>query len=146
MRVIYFHQHFSTPKGMVGIRSYEMARRLVARGHQVTMVCGSYGGGQTGLDVPFSKGRRQGTVDGIDIIEFDLAYSNTDGFIKRTTTFFSFALRSIRLAMTEEYDLVFATTTPLTAGIPGIFARWLRGKAFVFEVRDLWPELPVVVY
>lgn len=44
--------------------------------------------------------------------------------------------------MTEEYDLVFATTTPLTAGIPGIFARWLRGKAFVFEVRDLWPELP----
>ncbi len=43
MRVIYFHQHFSTPKGMVGIRSYEMARRLVARGHQVTMVCGSYG-------------------------------------------------------------------------------------------------------
>nr|WP_132712548.1 glycosyltransferase family 4 protein [Pseudomonas aeruginosa] len=142
MRVIYFHQHFSTPKGMVGIRSYEMARRLIARGHQVTMVCGSYGGGQTGLDVPFSKGRRQGTVDGIDIIEFDLAYSNTDGFIKRTTTFFSFALRSIRLAMTEEYDLVFATTTPLTAGIPGIFARWLRGKAFVFEVRDLWPELP----
>lgn len=57
MRVIYFHQHFSTPKGMVGIRSYEMARRLIARGHQVTMVCGSYGGGQTGLDVPFSKGK-----------------------------------------------------------------------------------------
>ena len=28
------------------------------------------------------------------------------------------------------------------AGIPGIFARWLRGKPFVFEVRDLWPELP----
>ncbi|KZZ59804.1 glycosyltransferase WbuB, partial [Oleiphilus sp. HI0125] len=28
------------------------------------------------------------------------------------------------------------------AGIPGIFARWLRRKTFVFEVRDLWPELP----
>jgi glycosyltransferase involved in cell wall biosynthesis len=37
---------------------------------------------------------------------------------------------------------LFATTTPLTAGIPGIVARWLRGKPFVFEVRDLWPELP----
>jgi len=43
---------------------------------------------------------------------------------------------------TERYDVLFATTTPLTAGIPGIFARWLRGKPFVFEVRDLWPELP----
>lgn len=142
MKVIYFHQHFSTPKGSAGIRSYEMARRLVARGHQVTMVCGSYGAGTTGLTQPFEKGRRRGTVDGIDIIEFDLAYSNTDGFIKRSGTFVKFALRSIGLAFTERYDVLFATTTPLTAGIPGIWARWLRGKPFVFEVRDLWPELP----
>lgn len=142
MKVIYFHQHFSTPKGSVGIRSYEMARRLLARGHQVTMVCGSYGGGETGLTEPFKGGRRLGTVDGIDIIEFDLAYSNTDGFVKRGLTFVKFALRSVGLAMTERYDVLFATTTPLTAGIPGIVARWLRGKPFVFEVRDLWPELP----
>ena len=44
--------------------------------------------------------------------------------------------------MTERYDVLIATSTPLTAGIPGIVARWLRGKPFVFEVRDLWPELP----
>ena len=142
MKVIYFHQHFSTPKGSAGIRSYEMARRLLARGHQVTMVCGSYGGGETGLPQPFLSGRRRGFVDGIDIIEFDLAYSNADGFVKRGLTFVKFALRSLGLAFTEKYDVLFATTTPLTAGIPGIFARWLRGKPFVFEVRDLWPELP----
>mgnify|MGYP003839197285 FL=1 len=41
-----------------------------------------------------------------------------------------------------KYDILFASTTPLTVGIPGIFARWIRGKKFVFEVRDLWPELP----
>lgn len=142
MKVIYFHQHFSTPKGSTGIRSYEMARRLVARGHQVTMVCGSYGGGETGIALPFINGMRRGVVDGIDIIEYDLAYSNSDGFLKRAMTFVRFAMRSIGVALTESYDLVFATSTPLTAGIPGIFARWLRGKPFVFEVRDLWPELP----
>lgn len=142
MRVLYFHQHFSTPKGTVGIRSYEMARRLVSDGHQVTMVCGSYGGGQTDLKQPFRRGKRTGHVDGIDIIEFDLAYSNSDGFIKRALIFLKFALRSILVALTARYDLVFATTTPLTAGIPGVFARWFRFKPFVFEVRDLWPELP----
>lgn len=142
MKVLYFHQHFSTPMGSAGIRSYEMARRLVARGHQVTMVCGSYGGGETGLSQPFAGGRRHGTVDGIEIIEFDLAYSNTQGLLKRAMTFGKFALRSIGLAFTQKYDVLFATTTPLTAGIPGIFARWVRGKPFVFEVRDLWPELP----
>ncbi len=142
MKVLYFHQHFSTPKGAAGIRSYEMARRLIAHGHEVTMVCGTYGGGETGLTSPFKKGRRRGKVDGIDIIEFDLAYSNNDGFIKRAMIFVKFALRSIGLSFTERYDVLFATTTPLTAGIPGIIARWLRGKPFVFEVRDLWPELP----
>ncbi len=142
MKVLYFHQHFSTPKGSAGIRSYEMARRLVARGHQVTMVCGSYGGGETGLTMPFVQGRRRGVVDGMEVIEFALAYSNADGLVKRALTFLKFAVRSIVLALTERYDVLFATTTPLTAGIPGIFARWLRGKPFVFEVRDLWPELP----
>ena len=142
MRVLYFHQHFSTPKGSTGIRSYEMAKKLVECGHSVTMVCGTYGGGETGLEQIFKAGRRDGVVDGINVIEFDLAYSNTDSLLKRTGIFISFAMRSIGLAMSEEYDVIFSTTTPLTAGIPGIFARWLRGKPFVFEVRDLWPELP----
>lgn len=142
MNILYCHQHFSTPDGASGSRSYEMARRLIARGHGVTMVCGSYKGGQTGLSTPFIKGKRRGLVDGIDVIEFDLSYANKDGFIKRAVTFIKFSWRSTRLVFTENYDVLFATTTPLTAGIPGILARWLRRKPFVFEVRDLWPELP----
>jgi glycosyltransferase involved in cell wall biosynthesis len=119
-----------------------MARRTIAEGHRVTMVCGSYAAGMTGLTDPFVKGRRRGSVDGIDVIEFDLSYANTDGLIKRSGTFLKFALGSVGVALREDYDLAFATTTPLTAGIPGIAARWLRRKPFVFEVRDLWPELP----
>ncbi|ENW03382.1 glycosyltransferase family 4 protein [Acinetobacter beijerinckii] len=142
MKILYFHQHFSTPKGSAGIRSYAMAQSLIRNGHQVTMVCGSFGAGQTGLTQPFDKGMRRGVVDGIDIIEFELHYSNALSFLKRILIFLSFAFKSIKVALTEQFDVVFATTTPLTAGIPGIFAKWLRRKPFVFEVRDLWPELP----
>lgn len=142
MHILYFHQHFSTPDGAAGTRSYEMARRLLREGHSVTMVCGSYAQGKTGLTTPFGKGDRRGFVDGIDVIEFDLQYANEDSFARRSGVFIKFALASIRLAFSEKYDVLFATTTPLTAGIPGIFAKWLRGKPFVFEVRDLWPELP----
>jgi glycosyltransferase involved in cell wall biosynthesis len=142
MKVLYYHQHFSTPAGSTGNRSYAMAQRLIARGHDVTMVCGSYAVGQSGLTGPFTKGRREGLVDGIHVIELELPYSNRDGFVKRTLTFLKFARRSTWIALRRDADLIFATTTPLTAGIPGIFARWLRRKPFVFEVRDLWPELP----
>lgn len=142
MKVLYFHQHFSTPSGSTGIRSYQMARKLVERGHSVTMVCGAYGAGQTGLDGPYRLGRREGVVDGIRIIEIALPYDNALGFLGRVFAFLRFAFRSIWIALREPCDLVFATSTPLTAALPGIAARWLRKKPFVFEVRDLWPELP----
>lgn len=142
MKILYFHQHFSTPDGATGIRSYEMAKALIASGHEVTVVCGSYSGGNTGISSNFIDGRRQGIVDGIKVIEFSLDYSNSQSFSQRTITFIKFAYQSIKLSLTLDYDVVFATTTPLTAAIPGIAARWLRRKHFIFEVRDLWPELP----
>ena len=142
MHILYFHQHFSTPSGATGIRSYEMAKKLLMRGHKVTMVCGSYNSAKTGLTSAFKNGMRQGQVDGIHVVEFELAYSNKDSFVKRFTTFIKFALRSMSYALTSDYDMVFATSTPLTAALPGMVGRWLRRKPFVFEVRDLWPELP----
>lgn len=138
MRVLYFHQYFNTPRAAGGIRSYKMARCLVERGHEVTMVCGA----RDILSGPFQNGKRQGIVDGIEVIELELSYSNYYSLSQRALVFLRFAWRSIQLALTRDYDLIFATSTPLTAGIPGIFARHLRRKPFVFEVRDLWPELP----
>jgi len=139
MKILYFHQHFSTPKGATGIRSYEFARALIERGHQVTMVCGTYKLGNTD-GVATANGRK--IVDGIEVIEIPLAYSNYDSLLSRSLLFVRFALRSVGIALTEKYDLLFATTTPLTAGIPGIVMKCFRRKPFVFEVRDLWPELP----
>jgi glycosyltransferase involved in cell wall biosynthesis len=143
MHIIYFHQYFSTPAGSTGTRSYEIARALVKRGPQVTMVCGS--GGHIKVDglERVRDGELRGTVAGIDVIQFDLPYSNRDGFIKRSITFFRFAWRCVGVVFKAKYDLIFATSTPLTASIPGIVAKLtMRGKPFVFEVRDLWPELP----
>ena len=140
--VLYFHQHFTTPQGSTGTRSYSMAKRLLAKGHSVTMVCGSFVGADTGLKGAFKKGRRRGNVDGIDVVELDLTYGNSEGFLSRVLTMFRYFFGATKFIFTEKYDLVFASSTPLTAGIPGIIAKWVRRKPFVFEVRDLWPELP----
>jgi len=145
MKVLYFHQYFTTPKGYTGTRSYEMAKRLLEKGHSVTMVCASNQVGNTGLIGKFKHGFRKGNVEGIEVIEFDLSYSNYDGLFVRALKFLKFAIKSIKVALFENYDLIFATSTPLTAGIPGVFAKIFRRKKFVFEVRDLWPELPVAM-
>jgi len=143
MHVLYFYQHFSTPAGSTGTRAYEMARVLISAGHQVSVVCGSVDTASTGVDGPVERGIRRGTVDGINVIEIVLPYSNYDGFTKRCFTFLRYAFRGIAIAATTKYDVLFATSTPLTAGIPGIAMRVLKPfRPFVFEVRDLWPELP----
>jgi len=140
MKILYFHQHFTTPLIGGGTRSYEFSQNLIKRGHRVTVVCGERA--KLGLDKSDVKGVCRGEVDKIDVIQIKLPYSNRDSITKRTWIFVKFAFIGISIAMQEDYDLLFATSTPLTAGIPGIFAKWFRKKKFVFEVRDLWPELP----
>jgi glycosyltransferase involved in cell wall biosynthesis len=142
MKILYFHQHFTTPSGGGGIRSYQMALHLIDRGHSVTMVCGSLASGRTGGRGPFIRGIRRGCVEGIDVVEINLPYSNHDGLLKRSFIFFRFMWKGMQLALGEQYDILFATSTPLTVVLPGLVGRWIKRRPFVFEVRDLWPELP----
>lgn len=143
MKVLYIHQHFGTPAGSTGTRSYEFARALISQGHKVTVVCGQYSA--SGLTLPYDERRRcaEGTVDGIHVIVFPLAYSNYAGLMGRALIFLRFAFRCIALALTLDFDLLFATSTPLTTAVPGL-AMKLAGRdlPMIFEVRDLWPELP----
>ena len=50
-----------------------------------------------------------------------------------------------RRASSVDADVVFATSTPLTIAIPGILTARRRHLPMVFEVRDLWPELPIAI-
>jgi len=140
VKILYFHQHFGTPSQSGSTRSYEFAKQLINRGHSVCMVCGE----TARLDLPKTniKGIKRGIIEGIDVIQIALPYSNNYGLIKRTFIFVRFAWNGIKIALKEDFDLLFATSTPLTAGIPGIVMKCFRKKKFVFEVRDLWPELP----
>ena len=142
MKILYFHQHFTTPRGSSGTRSYEFAQALIKRGHEVTIICGQMD--RDSLNLPFDRKNNwaRGMIDGIDVIALPLRYSNHDGITRRLITFFKYAFKSIKIALDFESDIIFATSTPLTAALPGIFASWLKQKKFIFEVRDLWPELP----
>lgn len=142
MNILYFHQHFTTPAGSGGTRSFEFARNLVLAGHNVTLVCGSYVGGNTGLEGDFQGNQRQGLVEGINVIELKIPYSNKDIFFSRAIKFIRFSLKGLLITWKTDFDVLFATSTPLTACLPGIFAKLIRKGKFIFEVRDLWPELP----
>ena len=143
MKLLYLHQYFSLPSGSTGTRSYEFAKHLVSNGHKVTVLTGGYKVSNTGLKGNFKKGLRRGYIENnIEVIEIELLLSNNFSLFKRSWFFLRFILKIIPIILKENYDIIFATSTPLTVAIPGLFAKIFRKKPFIFEVRDLWPELP----
>ncbi|MBN2858289.1 MAG: glycosyltransferase family 4 protein [Candidatus Delongbacteria bacterium] len=142
MKILYVHQYFKTHEGAGGSRSYEFAKSLIDKGHRVTMLCSSSRNKSLGMNGEFIRGKRVNIIENIKVIQYDIDYSSHDNFFKRSTKFIKFSLRTIKSVFTEDYDLIFCSSTPLTVAIPGIIAKLFRRKKFVFEVRDLWPDLP----
>src|SRR5215212_2795515 len=89
MRILYLHQFFITRDGVGATRSYEFARRFVARGHEVRMVTAG-------------EGRR--TVEGIEVVGVSGAYSDymtatAMSYPRRILAFARFALRAAAAAL-----------------------------------------------
>ncbi len=142
MKILYLHQYFATPESNAGTRSYEMAKRFIAKGHEVTFVTTS---AYLSRDYNLSSGWNEVNLDGINLYVLHSNYSNEDSYLKRILKFFNFALRSIPKSLKVNADVVLATSTPLTIAIPGVLFSKLKRVPMVFEVRDLWPELPVAI-
>lgn len=139
MRILYLHQYFNTPQMSGGTRSYEMARRLVARGHEVQLITSRRDPGGVG------GSWFQTDESGIHVHWLSVPYSNMMSYWERIVAFLKFAIGAAFKAATLPADVVFATSTPLTIVLPAVYAARRHKVPMVFEVRDLWPELPIAV-
>ena len=130
-----------TRQGVGATRSYEFARRFVARGHEVTMVTAA--GSREGL----RPARR--TVDGIEVVEIPAGYSDyvrgtAVSYPRRMAHFAAFAAAATAaVARLPRPDVVYATSPPLTMALPALAAARRHRAPLVFEARDLWPEGPI---
>ena len=140
LRILYIHQYFRTPTMTGGTRSYEFAKRLVTSGHDVQMITADNEG------LHGRRGRWTKTnEDGIDVHWLRLRYNNKLPYRRRVAAFARFAVAAAGKARRLGGDIVFATSTPLTVALPGAYASRTLRIPMVFEVRDLWPELPIAM-
>jgi glycosyltransferase involved in cell wall biosynthesis len=141
MHILYIHQHFATPKGSSGTRSYEFAKRWVKAGHKVTLITGRYDIG--GLELGKGLIQKQ-SIEEINVVVVGTTYSNKQSYLRRIISFLCFMFLSIYAGLrTKAVDVTYATSTPLTVGIPAMVLKWLKRVPFIFEVRDQWPEIPI---
>lgn len=136
MRIVYFYQYFATSKGSWGTRVYEFSRNWVAEGHEVTVVSAIY----SKSDLHAEKLLETQYHDGIRVKVINVLIDNKKSIPQRIAAFFKYTFFSSWYALTLPADVVIASSGPITVGLPGLVARYLRGRKLVFEARDLWPS------
>lgn len=139
MKIIYLHQYFKFPRQRGGTRSYDLATSFVKKGHQVVVISSS--------KEEKYKSRRWTVVkeNGLEVHFIHSAYGTQLSYLKRTFVFLKFMFFSTLRILKIQADVVIATSTPLTIGIPALVKKVLNRTPYVFEVRDVWPEAVIAI-
>ncbi len=120
-------------------RSYEMAIRLAKRGHEVHVLTSKRD------SKIFSRKWKVEKKQGIYVHWLSIPYDNKMSYYRRLLSFIYFAYYTSKKGISLGADLVFATSTPLTIALPAVRIKNKLKTKMVFEVRDLWPEIPISI-
>jgi len=148
MRICFVTQYFYPDVGAPQARLYELAVRLVALGHRVTVLTampfypeGYIKNGYVG------QWRVKEEVDGIRVIRTWLYATQSGGTLKRMANYLSFAATAPLFGGWQlgRQDVLLVESPPLFLGPSAwLLARVLHAR-LVFNVSDVWPETAVAL-
>jgi len=133
MKLIYLHQYFKTPEMEGSIRSYQISKYFVSKGIDITIITCSNNHQKVTTE----------SIDGIKVIWLPIPYSNNFSFYRRLYFFCKYIIMCILVAHKQKFTHLYASSTPLTVGIPALYLSYLKSTPMIFEVRDLWPHVPI---
>ena len=144
MKILLINQVFVSPEEPGHTRHFEMGQYLKARGHELIIVASDLNY-QTGQRTVERRGLYAEQVfDGIRVLRSYMYPAIHRSYFWRVIAFFSFMFSSIWTAMrVKDVDLVLGTTPPIFQAVSALAVASLRGKPFLLEVRDLWPEFGI---
>jgi glycosyltransferase involved in cell wall biosynthesis len=136
LKITYLYQYFGTPAGSWSTRVYELTKRWVEAGHEVTVITAPY----PKSDIRTNKFIDTQYFDGIKVIIINSGDNNLLPTWRRALRAIVFALTSTIIHLCTKSEVAIASSGPITIGIPALMGKILARKKYVFEVRDLWPD------
>ncbi|MDM9631132.1 glycosyltransferase family 4 protein [Robiginitalea aurantiaca] len=146
MKILFLTDNFPPEVNAPANRTFEHCREWVKEGVEVTVITG----------VPnFPKGRvfsgysnrlyQEEYIEGIRVVRIWTIIAANEGFLKRILDYLSFAFMAFLSGLRIKTDLIIATSPQFFTAVAGHWLAFFRGKKWVMEVRDLWPESIVAV-
>ena len=147
MRVLFLTHYFQPEGNAPGTRVYELCRRWVRMGHDVTVITGvpnvPNGVAYEGYE---NRWLQRECVDGIETIRVWTYLAPNKGTTRRILNYLSLMVSAIVAGLfIRKPDLVIATSPQFFCGWAGVWVGRLRRIPCILEIRDLWPESIVAV-
>jgi len=140
MKILYLHQYFKFPDEQGGTRSFDLSIGFLDLGHHVEIITST-----SDESYKKSKGWTKIKKNRLIVHYIYLPYDNDMTYFHRSFIFLKFLFLSTLKLISLRGDLVLATSTPLTIGIPAIIKKWVHKTPFIFEARDIWPEAVIAI-
>jgi glycosyltransferase involved in cell wall biosynthesis len=140
LEILYLHQYFKFPYESGSTRSYDLSKGFIKYGHQVKVIT------TTNNELYKTSDRWiKLEKEGLIVYYMYLKYENHLSYFQRTIVFIKFLFFSTIKLLSIKGDVVLASSTPLTIGIPALIKKWVHKTIFIFEVRDVWPEAVIAI-
>jgi len=139
MKLLYLHQYFSFPETSGGTRSYDLSKKFVEQGIDVTIITSS----AALKNMSFTKRWTFFEREGFKFWVLKSNYSHKMSIPRRILSFIQYVFFTSLKIIKLKSDIILATSTPLTIAIPALIKKKISGTPYIFEVRDVWPEGPI---
>src|SRR5438105_9946375 len=140
---ITFLTHYFPPEiGAPQARMFELAKRLLDAGDDVTVVT-AFPNYPTGVIHPGYAGRfaMEERMDGVRVLRRWVYATPNSGFFRRIINWLSFVLSSLTaLPKLGPADVIFVQSPPLPIGLAVLAFSRLKRAPFVLNVSDIWPQ------
>lgn len=142
MHILFFTHYFPPEVNAPASRTHEHAKYWVKAGHKVTVITNHpnhpHGNLYEGYKNRFVSKEK---IDGIEVIRVWTYLVPNSGVLKRTLNFLLYAfLAFLQGLFVRGEDVIVGTTPQFFCGFAGLLLSKLKGKPFIGEVRDLWPD------
>lgn len=147
MRVGILTQYYPPEMGAAQARLSELAARLRARGHHVTVLTSFPNYPQGKVWEGYRGLMRREQADGVDVIRTWIWPNRSLGIVRRTASYLSFTISALvaGLLRLPKLDVLVTESPPLTLGATGYALSRIKRARLVFNVSDLWPESAIAL-
>jgi len=145
-RILFLTHYYPPEMGGASSRMSGLAKWLANYGHEVSVITG-YPNYPTGKIYPEYRDtkRNEEVIDGVKIFRVKVLPASHGSIIIRLLNYFTLLITSIWIGIKKrnKFDILIASSPPLTIGIVGRILSGFYKIPWIFDIRDIWPDVAV---